>query len=130
MNSALRFSLSMAVGIAVAILIWDFLISLHPIFSQRALSGLIPSVLAGVIGGIVTSILAPSHKIKVALGCGSLIAIVLLLFMLKHGPKHFEQNPFLWYWPVYLPLCFSMGGGYLGRQCGIMRTALKANDQQ
>lgn len=115
MKRTLRFSLSIVGGTIAAVLIWANVAALHPIFSQLSMSGVVPGVLAGVIGGFVSAVLAPSHKVQVALGCGSLLAVLLLGFLLRHGPSHLGRNPFIWYRPAYIPFCFALGG-YLGRQ--------------
>jgi hypothetical protein len=127
MKRALRFSLGIGGGIAAAVVIWANVSSLHPIFGQLAMSGLVPGVLAGVIGGFVSAVLAPSHKIKIALSCGSLLAALLLAFVLRHGPSHLGRNAFLWYWPAYVPLYFALGG-YLGRRLWLDAQPVAAAD--
>jgi uncharacterized membrane protein YeaQ/YmgE (transglycosylase-associated protein family) len=127
MKRALRFPLSIGGGIAAAVLIWANVSAQHPIFAQLAMSGFVPEVLAGVVGGFVSAVLAPSHKIRVALGCGSLLAALLLAFLLRHGPSHLGRNPFLWYWPAYLPAYFALGG-YLGRRLWLDAQPVAAAD--
>jgi hypothetical protein len=102
-------------GVAVAVGVWAAVVGAHPIFTELALSGLIPGVVAGLLGGLVVAMIAPRHKVVVATIAGSLVAAVLLQHLLRHGLSHGAKNPLLWYWPIWLIPSFAVGG-FLSRR--------------
>ena len=101
-------------GVAVAVGVWAAVVGAHPIFTELALSGLIPGVVAGLLGGLVAAMIAPRYKVAVATLAGTLVSAVLLQHLLRHGFSHGAKNPMLWYWPIWLIPSFAVGG-YLSR---------------
>jgi len=100
----------MGFGVGVSVLAWMYVGVMHPIFTQVAVSGLVPDILAGLLGGAVAGAVAPRHKIVFAVGVGVVLAALLLSFMLRHGFSHGPYRPvLLWYWPMYLPALYAIG---------------------
>jgi hypothetical protein len=114
-KNKVRFWLAGPLGIAAGVFAWGQISVLHPIFVQLTLAGLIPPIVAGITGGFVSGLVSPYRKISVATFAGCLVAAVLLSFLLTHGFSHSGRNPFLWYWPAYLPVLFAVGG-FLARR--------------
>jgi hypothetical protein len=110
-----RYLSAYVLGIAVAIGVVMLVAPAHPIFRTVAPSGLVPVILAGVLGGFVSGLLAPRHKMLTASLAGAIPTTVAMLFLLRHGFSHDGKNPFLWYWPAWLLPCFVVGG-YLSRR--------------
>jgi len=59
-------------GVAVAVGVWAAVVGAHPIFTELALSGLVPGVVAGILGGLVAAMIAPRYKVAVATLAGTL----------------------------------------------------------
>jgi len=110
MKNKIRFWLAGPLGITAGVVVWIQLSTLDHTFIHLTLSGISRNIVAGICGGFVSGLVSPYRKISVAALAGCLLAAVLLSFMLKHGFSHLGRNPFLWYWPVYLPVFFTMGG--------------------
>lgn len=115
MTNGLRFTGGGVVGIAVGVLVWGSVASLHPIFSQLALSGLVCWFLAGLASGAVSGAFAPHHKIAFAFSVGLAIGAILLAFFIRDGWSHGNRDPILWYGPVALVPIGHAVGGYLAR---------------
>ena len=113
--NAMRFLGGAIGGIACAVAVWTLVAPTHPVFGQLALSGLVVPLIAGIGGGFVSGVAAPRYKVGFAAVTGVALAIVLLAFMLRHGPSHLERNPLLWYWPIWLVPAFAIGG-FLSRR--------------
>lgn len=92
--------------------VWFLLTQTNIAFMQLNLISLIPPIIAGLVGGAVSAVIAPSHKKTISI-IAALLAILPMIFLLfQNGFSHFGRNPFLWYWPFYLPL-FSIIGAAL-----------------
>ncbi|HUX89798.1 MAG TPA: hypothetical protein VMV48_03815 [Gallionellaceae bacterium] len=115
MKNKMRFWLACPLGIAAGVFVWSQVSVLHPIFFQLTLAGMIPPIVAGISGGFVTGLISPRRKIYVASFAGCIVATVLLGFLLRHGFSHYGHNPFMWYWPAYLPVLFAIGGFFTRR---------------
>ena len=114
MISVLRYVLGAILGISVAVTAWIVTGSAHIIFQQLTVAGLIPTIVAGFLGGFVTGLFAPRHKVAFASIVGVALAAPLFAFLLRHGFSHGSRPILLWYFPVWLPLLFAVGG-YLSR---------------
>ncbi|WP_444905574.1 hypothetical protein ACJJIR_12385 [Microbulbifer sp. SSSA008] len=110
MNHKLRYILAFTLGSALAVILWFSIATSHPIFMQLKVSGLIPPVIASLVAGAVTSAILPSKKVSLTFLLGCLVALPMLLFLLWHGFSHLGRNPLLWYWPIYVPPAFLLGG--------------------
>lgn len=111
----LRYLLAPVLGIGTSVIVWMYLADLHPIFRQLGATGLIPPFIAGLIGGAVVTAVAPGNKLVVAILVGLLLGALLLASQLRHGVSHGARSIWLWYWPVWLPVCFGIGGALFRR---------------
>lgn len=107
---ALRYFAGFVAGLAGTVASWGWIATAHPIFAQLAPSGLIPPVVAGVVGGFLAGFFAPRHKILFAYLIGAVLTAALLGLMAVYQMDAFGRNPFLWYWPAYLAPSFLLGG--------------------
>jgi hypothetical protein len=109
-----RFCLSPFVGIVVSVTTWMFVTSIHPIFGQFSASGLVPAVVAGVLGGFISALLAPNYKVLMSLLVGLFLTTTLLLVFYRHEPP-WSRNLWFWWWPIWVVPSY-VSGGYLGRR--------------
>lgn len=105
-----RYFAAVLIGVGVAVSCWFLIATAHPIFHGYQPSALIPPVLAGLLGGMAAALLAPRHKVVIAVLCGVLIAGPFLGWLLRNGFSHFGRDPVYWYWPVWLIPAFALGG--------------------
>jgi hypothetical protein len=112
---AIRFPFGALLAIIAALSVWCGLAAIHPIFTVFAASGLIPAVLAGLIGGFIAGLFAPSHKVAFSTFLGIALVGVLLVFMVLFHYEPAGRNLILWYWPLWLVPCFAVGG-FLSRK--------------
>jgi hypothetical protein len=105
-----RYIGALVLGIATAFGAWVLIAGSHPIFSVLSLAGLVPWIVAGMLGGFVAGLVAPQRKIVFASVVGIILAAVLLKFLLRHGLSHGNRNPWLWYAPIWLVPAFTIGG--------------------
>ena len=113
--AAIRFPLGAFFAITVAFGVWYVITAIHPIFTVLAISGLIPTVLAGLIGGFIAALFAPSNKVAFSAFLGFAIAGTLLVLMILFHYQPASRNLLLWYWPLWLVPCFAVGG-FLARK--------------
>jgi hypothetical protein len=109
-----RFCLSPFIGIGVSVTAWVFVTSIHPIFGQFSASGLVPAVVAGVLGGLASALLAPNRKVLVSFLVGLFLTSALLLLFYRHEPR-WSRDLWFWWWPIWLLPSYVLGG-YLGRR--------------
>ena len=109
LTSSIRYTVGTVVGLAAAVVTWLAVASAHPIFSQLSPSGLVPSLVAGLVGGAITSLFAPRQKLMFAGLVGLAVAVALLAVLLTRGWYTGSRNPFLWYWPAYVLPTFLAG---------------------
>lgn len=114
MNRA-RFCFGVILGIGSAVVAWSQIAVSHPIFMSLSASGLVPPIVAGIIGGFVAALFAPHHKFLFASVLGCSFAGAILLYMVTHRFPLAGRNPFVWYWPAWLAPAF-IAGGYLSRR--------------
>ncbi len=118
-----RFIFAFTLSLSVAIGIWLFIPTIHPIFSQLTLCGLIPSIVAGLFGGFIAAFYSPKNKFIFSCGLGVFLAIILLSTTNLFSNKlSVGRNPLLWYWPLWCPVSFTIGG-FLGAGYGQRKTA-------
>ena len=113
--SLFRYAAGVAVGLVAAVFTWFAIASTHPIFSQVSLSGLVPSLASGVVGGAITGLFAPRRKLMFAGVVGSALTAALLAAMHTRGWYAGNRNPFLWYWPAYVLPSFLLGAALTRR---------------
>jgi hypothetical protein len=114
MKPAARFWLSPFMGVGASVAVWLFVGSIHPIFWQLTASGLVPAILAGILGGLTAALVAPNRKVLVSFFVGLFLTIALLLLFFRHEPG-WSRNLWFWYWPIWLLPSYVLGG-YLGRR--------------
>ena len=114
MKPAARFWLSPFMGVGVSVAVWLFVGSIHPIFWQLSASGLVPAILAGILGGLTAALVAPNRKVLVSFLVGLFLTVALLLLFFHHEPG-WSRNLWFWYWPIWLLPSYVLGG-YLGRR--------------
>jgi hypothetical protein len=105
-----RYIGGVALGLVSCFAVWLSIAGAHPIFNQLALSGLVPIVAGGVIGGLVSGVFAPRHKLAFSSLVGLALAAVLLGYMAARNMTPGLRNPLIWYWPAYLIPSFILGG--------------------
>lgn len=94
-----------------AFFMWLGFTSFGSPFIGMSILGLLPVISAGIVGGLVTYIIAPSQKFQFAVAIGSIMGGVLLFVMFSGGRYPLNgRNPFFWYWPAWLIPCFVIGG--------------------
>ena len=107
----IRFLVSAIAGPAVAFLVWLGFTSFGRPFIGMSVLGLVPVVSAGIVGGAVSALTAPSHKLQFAIVIGVIMGGILLFIMFSGGRYPLNgRNPFFWYWPAWLIPCFVVGG--------------------
>jgi len=104
-----KYLYALVVSVLVIFFVWFLLTSFSITLRRVSLIGLIPPIVAGFLGGALSAIIAPSHKITVAVVAAIIVISPMLYFLLKNGFSHFSQNPILWYWPIYVPLASVFG---------------------
>jgi hypothetical protein len=114
MMTGVRYSLAPFIGIAVSVVTWMIVTSIHPIFSQLSPSGLVPVIVGGIVGGLSSAIVTPKNKVLVAFLVGLSLSVALLLVLFRHDVSRF-RNPLVWYWPIWLIPSYVVGG-FLGRR--------------
>ena len=108
--TAFRYVGGLLFGLGCCVAVWFAIAFSHPVFGQVALSGLVPAVAAGVVGGLVAGVFAPRHKVAFSTFIGLVLAGVLLGYMAMRNMEPGLRNPLLWYWPAYLAPSFILGG--------------------
>lgn len=79
-----------------------------------SVSGLAPIFVVAAIGGIVAAMIAPQHKLLIAIGTGALypgVAYGLILFTVKYA----HYDPFMTSWTLGMPISYLVGG-LIGRR--------------
>jgi Mn2+/Fe2+ NRAMP family transporter len=114
MPSVVRYWLAPIVGASISVGAWFFIVSIHPIFATMSITGLIPTLVAGILGGFACSVVFPKFKVLSSFLVGFALALILffLIFRQVMGPS---RNPLLWYWPAWVIPSY-VAGGYLGRR--------------
>jgi hypothetical protein len=107
---ATRYIGAVVLGIGSSIAAWLAVSNTLPIFSAFAPSGLVPTIVAGVLGGFICGAVAPRHKMALAAIVGLALAASLICIMVLTHMNALNRNPLLWYWPVYLLPTFAVGG--------------------
>ena len=109
--NAARFGLGAIIGVVatfavgIALISCDFFLVVPP-----PLVIVPPIVICGFTGGLASASCAPHYKGKFAAIVGGLLAAALLAFDLRHGLYRGDRNLLLWYWPIWLPPFFWLGG--------------------
>ena len=76
-----------------------------------SLTGLSPTIVAGVAGGVLTAAIAPKHKIAIATILGVVIGGGLTAVIVFSGRfPLLDRNPVFWYWPAWFIPAFYFGG--------------------
>jgi hypothetical protein len=109
-NNSIRIVFAFVFGIGAAVFVWYLIGQSHHSFTQLGFLGLVPPIASGVIGGAITSTIAPNRKAIYATMAGLILVLPLLAFLLRNGFSHFGRNPFFWYWPIWLLPSFAVGG--------------------
>jgi len=76
---------------------------------------LVPTIIAGILGGVVAAVIFPKRKAVSACLVGILLAGCILFLLFRHSLGHGRHNPWLWYWPIWLVPTYAIGG-FLGRR--------------
>ena len=107
-----RYLASPILGACTAIFAFGILLSSWPDAGSASTLGTLLIVIVGIVGGIVSAIVAPSHRVMLAAGTGlifgSLLLISFFIFGQSTQPPH--VNALLWYWPIWLLPSFFTGG--------------------
>jgi hypothetical protein len=111
--SVARYCMAPVVAIALSIAVWIGIIDLHPMFWRSAI--LVPTIIAGILGGVAAAMIFPKRKALSACLVGILLTGCILFLLFRHSFGHSRPNPWLWYWPIWLIPTYAIGG-FLGRR--------------
>jgi hypothetical protein len=114
MARSVRFWVAPFGGIGISVAVWLVAVSIHPIFWQFGASGLVPAIVSGTLGGLTSSVIAPSRKVLISFLVGLLLTAGLLFLLFGHEPG-WSRNLWFWWWPIWLLPSYVLGG-YLGRR--------------
>jgi hypothetical protein len=115
--NTVRFLGGALLGVGSAIGVFMLLVSIDLPLWRVAGTVLVPAIVAGVIGGFISGLVAPHHKVLLSTTVGIAISTVMLAFLLRNGLSHSGRNPFFWYWPAWVAPSFLVGG-ILSRRMG------------
>ena len=115
-----RYLLGLILGFGVAFVVWIVLLNVTPGAGTMSLKGLVPVFGAGLVGGIVAAVVAPSHKSVVAITLGFIVggSLVAAIMLSRHFPLG-GRNPLFWYWPMWFIPAFACGG-FIGQRLTVM----------
>jgi len=111
-NQWYLYPIALIVGGTTMFAIWFVGITIFPIFKKVSLTGLMLPIAAGLVGGILTALIAPKYKIMTAILSAIVLTSPMLYQFLHMGFSHIEsrnRNPFLWYWAAYVPISAMVG---------------------
>lgn len=111
---ALRYGAAAVLGLGVAVCIWAVLFELDYMFREMSLSGLVPGVFGGVLGGLTAAAVVPRHKVPFAMGIGVLVCISISGLLLFRGIWFKTDVHLLWSSPLWVLPAFA-AGAYLAR---------------
>ena len=106
----LRFFLAAVFSAVVSFLVWAAVGEAHPIFIQLAPSGLLPVLVAGLLGGFTCGLIAPQRKPMFSAFVGICLSAVPLWLIASNDFPLGLRNPAIWYWPVWLIPTYAVGG--------------------
>mgnify|MGYP003565238397 CR=1 FL=1 len=107
----IRFILSPLAAVAGAAFFWVALVKSIPGAGSMSFVGLVPTLGAGLVGGVLAAVIAPQHKLPIAICLGFIVGggLVGIIFLSGRFPL-LGRNPLFWYWPAWLIPSFSIGG--------------------
>ncbi|HEX5360913.1 MAG TPA: hypothetical protein VFW49_07485 [Fluviicoccus sp.] len=115
-----RFVTGGVLGLAAALLAWSFISNMHSVFGSPTSTGLIPPFIGGVVGGFISSAIAPCRKVLFAAAMGFLAAAILAVHLWQDSWR--GSMPYFWCFPLSFLATFPLGS-LLGRNIGRISNA-------
>ena len=107
----IRYVSAPIVGIVAVLLLLELLVGTVPL-GTMSFTGLAPIYAVAIVGGAVTALVAPKHKVLVALGTGALFPAIMYYFVLSTY-KYAHYDTLMMSWTFGMPVAFLLGG-YVG----------------
>ena len=117
--NAIRYVSAPIASIISVLLLLELIVGTIPL-GTLSFSGLAPIYLVAIVGGAVAALIAPKHKVLVALGTGALFPAIMYFFAASTY-KYAHYDTLMMSWTLGLPIAYLLGG-LIGSRVKVDRT--------